>query len=170
MAGANNEYPLLDGFAPSWADFSLKIQPVGVSLLTARDVKSLTSGSTVEIGVQKAGGRVRQTTVGEVSHEGSFVLYLSGARKFERALKDAALAQGFVRDGGVVQVSLVFFQVDYLFTPPGSVEIIERRLKGCRLLSDNEAPSEGTDATTVDYKIHVTERVKVVDGVEIALL
>jgi len=75
-----------------------------------------------------------------------------------------------VRDGGVVQVSLVFFQVDYLFTPPGSVEIIERRLKGCRLLSDNEAPAEGTDATTVDYKIHVTERVKVVDGVEIALL
>jgi len=37
-------------------------------------------------------------------------------------------------------------------------------------LSDNEAPAEGTDATTVDYKIQVTERVKVVDGVEIALL
>jgi hypothetical protein len=170
MAGANNEYPLLDGFAPSWADCTLKIQATGVSLLTARDIKSINSGSTVEVGTQMAGGRPKQTTSGSVSHEGSFTLYLSGALLFERALKDAAVAAGFVRDGGVAQLSLVHFQIDYVFTPPGSTQIWERRMKGCRLLSDAEAPAEGTDATTVDYKVFVTERVKLVDGVECALL
>jgi len=170
MAGANNEYPLLDGFAPSWADCTLKIQPSGVALVTARDMKSINSGSTVEVGTQMAGGRPRQTTVGAVSHEGSFTLYLTGAQIFERALKDAAVAAGYVRDGGVVQLSLVQFQIDYVFTPPGTTAIFERRMKGCRLLSDAEAPAEGTDATTVDYKVFVTERVKIVDGVECALL
>lgn len=170
MAGANNDYPILDGFAPSWADFTLKIQPSGVALLTSRDVKSLTSGSTVEVGVQNAGGRPKQTTVGSSSHEGSFTLYLTGAQIFERAIKEAAEAAGFTRDGGVVQLSLVHFQIDYLFTPPGSSAIWERRMKGCRLLSDAEAPSEGTDATTVDYKVYVTERVKIIDGIECALL
>jgi hypothetical protein len=170
MAGANNEFPILDRVTPSWADFVLKIQPSGASLLTARDVKSLTSGSTLEIGLQLAGGRVKQTTTGSASHEASMTLYLSGARAFEKALKEAAETAGYTRDGGVVQIGLVFFQVDYLFTPPGTDEIWERRLKGCRLLSDTEAPSEGTDATTVDYTLHVTERVKVVDGVEVAII
>jgi len=170
MAGANNEYPLYDGFAPSWADFILKLQPTGVALLTARDVKSLNSGSTVEVGTQMAGGRPRQSTVGSISHEASMTLYLSGAQSFERLLKEAAIAAGYVRDGGVAQLSLVQFQIDYLFTPPGSVAIWERRLKGVRLLSEVEAPAEGTDATTCDYKLFVTERVKVIDGVECALL
>jgi hypothetical protein len=170
MAGANNEYPLFDGFAPSWADFTLKIQPIGVALVTARDVKSLNSGATVEVGTQMAGGRPRQSTVGSISFEASMTLYLSGAVQFERALKEAALASGYVRDGGVAQLSLVQFQIDYLFTPPAAVSIIERRLKGVRLLSEIEAPAEGTDATTVDYKLYVTERVKLVDGVQCALL
>lgn len=170
MAGANNEFPIYDRIAPSWADFSVKIQPSGAALLTARDIKSLNSGSTLEIGVQMAGGRVKQTTTGSATHEGSMTLYLSGAKEFERALKDAAVAAGYTRDGGVVQLGLVFFQIDYTFTPPGTDEIWERRLKGCRLLSESEAPAEGTDATTVDYTFHVTERVKVVDEVEVAIL
>ena len=170
MAGGNNDYPILDGYAPSWADFAVKIQATGVSLLTARDIKSLTSGSTVDVGVQKAGGRPKQTTVGEITHECSMTLYLTGARLFEAALKDAAVAAGYVRSGGVAQTSLVQFQLDYVFTPPGTSEIWERRLKGCRVLSDTEAPAEGTDATTVDYKIYVTERVKLVGGVEVSLL
>lgn len=170
MAGANNDFPILDGIAPSWADFVIKIQPTGASLLNSKDCKSLSSGSTREIGVQMAGGRVKQTTVGSLTHEGSMTLYLSGAVVFERALKEAAEAAGYTRDGGVVQIGLVTFQVDYLFTPPGTTDIWERRLKGCKLLSDSEAPAEGTDATTVDYTFHVTERVKIVDGVEISIL
>ena len=97
-------------------------------------------------------------------------LYLTGAQAFERALKDAAIAAGYVRDGNIPQISLVQFQLDYLFTPPGSVAIWERRLLGVRLLSDSEAPAEGTDATTVDYSLFVTERHKLIDGVKVALL
>lgn len=170
MAGANNAFPLLDGFAPSWADVALTISASGVAALDVKDFKSINSGSTVEVGVQSAGGRPRQTTYGAVAHESGFTLYLSGAQKFERMLKDAALAGGLVRDGGVAQLSLVIFGLTYFFTPVGSAEIWERRLKGCRVLSDPEAPAEGTDATTVDYTLYVTERVKVIDGVEYALL
>jgi hypothetical protein len=170
MAGANNDYPLIDGFAPSWADASLKITPTGAPILTARDIKSVTLGSTVEVGVQMAGGRPRQTTAGSISHEAGFTLYATGAKIFERALKDAALAAGLVRDGGVVQISLVFFQGDFLYTPPGAIEIYEHRWKGCRVLSRTTAPAEGTDAATVDYKIYVTDSVEMIDGVPVALL
>jgi hypothetical protein len=170
MAGANNEYPLLDGIAPSWADISAKIQATGVALFRAKDLKSLNSGSTVEVGVQQRGGRPYQTTFGALSHEAGLTLYMSAALRLKRTLKDAALAQGLVRDGNIAQISLVFFQIDYAFTPPGTVEIFERRLRGCRLLSDTESYSEGTDPATVDYKLHVTERLWVVDGVEVSLL
>lgn len=170
MAGANNDYPILDGVAPSWADFVLRIQPSGVALVTAKDVKSLSSGSSVEVGTQMAGGRPKRVTTGSLGHECSITLYLSGAQVFERALKDAAVAAGYVRDGGVAQISLVRFQIDYLFTPPGTDDIWERRLKGCRLLTDSEAPAEGTDATTVDYTFFVMERTKIIDGVEVSLL
>ena len=170
MAGANNEFPILDGFAPSWADVTLKIKPDGASVLTARDIKSISRGRSVDVGIQMAGGRTKRSTVGSSSNEAGFVLYYSGSQAFMRALKDAAIAEGLVRDGNVAQVSLVFFQVDYIFTPPGSSEIIERRLKGCRLLSDTESPAEGTDALTVEYKLFVTESVEVIDGVEVALL
>lgn len=169
MAGANNDFPILDGIAPSWADVVLKITPAGASLITVRDVKSISSGSTVEVGTQLAGGRPKDVTTGQLGHEGSFTLYLSGAQQFERALMNAAVSANLTRQG-IAQISLVRFQIDYLFTPPGAVEIIERRLKGCRLLSDSEAPAEGTDATTVDYTIFIPERVKVIDGVEVALL
>ena len=170
MAGANNEYPILDRIAPSWADVSCKMQPLGGSLLVTRDFKSINSGATLDIGSQMAGGRVKQTTFGQLSNTFSFTLYLSGAQQFEKSLRDAAIAAGYVRDGGVVQIGLVFFQFDYLFTPPGSDDIYERRLKGCRLISDAEASAEGTDAMTVDYTAFVTERVKVIDGVEYALI
>ena len=167
---ANNEYPLLDGIAPSWADVVVKISASGQPLLTTRDIKSISSGSTVEVGVQNAGGRPKQTTTGALSHEGSMTLYLSGAQAFERDLMTAAVAKGLVRNGAIAQISLVRFQIDYLWTPPGAVEIYERRLKGCRLLSDTESPAEGTDPGTVDYKIYVLERVKVIDGREVSLL
>ena len=126
--------------------------------------------SAVEVGVQNAGGRPKQTTTGALSHEGSMTLYLSGAQAFERDLMTAAVAKGLVRNGAIAQISLVRFQIDYLWTPPGAVEIYERRLKGCRLLSDTESPAEGTDPGTVDYKIYVLERVKVIDGREVSLL
>lgn len=170
MAGANNDYPLLDGFSPSWADAIVKISPDGAPVLRADDIKSINSGSTVEVGIAKAGGRPKSTTVGELSHEASMTLYYTAAVAFERALKNAAVAAGLTRNGGVAQLSLVFFSITYMFTPPGSSEIYERRLKGVRLLSDSDSASEGTDALTVEYKLHVTERVKVVDGVEVSLL
>ena len=170
MAGANNDYPILDKIAPSWADVTCKVQPLNGSLLVTRDFKSINSGATLDIGVQMAGGRVKQTTVGSLTNTFSFTLYLSGAQAFEKALRDVATTAGYVRDGGVVQIGLVFFQFDYLFTPPGSDDIFERRLKGCRLMSDAEASAEGTDAMTVDYTAFVTERVKVIDNVEYALI
>jgi hypothetical protein len=170
MAGANNEFPLFNGFAPSWADCNLKIQPDSVALLSNRDIKSINFGQTVEVGTQYKGGRVNQSTFGQQSVEGSFTLYLSGAQVFERGLKDSAAAQGLTRDGGVHQLSLVFFSFDYNFTPPGAVEIIERRLLGCRLTGKTEAPAEGTDAITRDYTMFVTEAYDMIDGVKCSLL
>ena len=170
MAGANNEFPIIDGVVPSWADVTARITPNGAAVLTSRGIKSISSGADLEIGVEMHAGRVYGTTVGQAKANGSMTLYLSAAQDFIKALKDAALTAGYTRDGGIVQAGLVFFQLDYAFTPPGTDTIWERRLKGCRLIGNTEAPAEGTDATTVDYTLHVTERVEVVDGVEVALI
>lgn len=170
MAGANNEYPLMDGFAPSWADIKCTLQASDVALLELADIKSVASGSTVEIGHQKHGGRPYSTSVGELSHDCKMSLYATGATKLFRNLKDAALAQGFVRDGGVAQISLVHFTFGYMFTPPGTVNIYEQLWKGCRLLNDSEAPAEGTDVLSVDMSIYVRERIRMIDGVQVSLL
>lgn len=170
MAGANNQYPIIDTIAPSWADIKVKLTPDGGSLIVVSDIKAINSGVTVEVGRDKAGGRLKRATTGDATIEAGMTVSLPGSYILEQALLAPAQAAGYVRDGNVVQIGLVRFNIEYSFTPPGSELIYERRLKGCRLLSDPETHSEGTDPTVVEYTLLVHERVKVIDGVEYALL
>jgi len=169
MAGANNDYPLMDGFAPSWADISASIYGEDLDILV-KHLKSVSGGSTLEPGTQLLGGRPYATSVGSSSHEGKLSLYAIGAQIFMRGLKNAAVAKGFVRDGGIVQVGLVHFDLDYRFTPPGTSSIFERSLRGCRLVGISEAPAEGSDPLVIEYTLSVTDRTEMVDGVQVALI
>jgi len=164
---ANSDYPVLDGVAPSWADIVVKAVPNGAALIEMKDISAINTGVTVEVGEQKAGGRVMKTTTGEVSYESSITFYREGYQKFLRGL---IAASDVGKRGDQRLSSLVHFSVQVQHTPPGSTEIFEYRLKGCRALGRSLNGAEGTDADTVEVTLHVKEIVDVIDGVEVAAL
>lgn len=165
LRAANNDFPNVDGIAPSWADVILKISPTGAALLEMKDFKALNSSRSVEIGSQKAGGRVMKRTTGDSSQEASMTLYYDGYIKLLRGLKGLAPIRGNTR-----LISLVTFDIQVQYTPPGSVEIFDRRWKGCRISGDTANGAEGTDANEVEVPLSVIEIVDIVDGEEVALL
>jgi hypothetical protein len=163
----NNDYPVLDGAAPSWADISVKAQITGGSLLEIKDIAAINTGTTVEIGEQRgaSGGRVMRRTTGQKSDEGSMTLYRSGFQDFIRALMAIAPVRGNQRI-----LSQVKFDIQVQHTPFGSDEIYEYRLKGCRYLGRTMNGAEGVDADQVECPLSVGELVDVVDGVEAVAL
>jgi hypothetical protein len=166
---ANNDYPVLDGIAPSWADIILKVAAPGAPVLESKHFKSINTGRTVEVGEQRAGGRVMKRTTGSGKSEASATLYREGAQILWRVLVASAKAQGYVR-GNQVIIGMVHFGLQIQHTPPGSVEIFCRRLKGCRVLTDALNGAEGTEADVVDLGLNPIEIADVIDGEEVVLL
>jgi hypothetical protein len=162
---ANNDYPILDGIAPSWADVVVRISAVGLPVLETKDIKSLNSSRSVELGEKRVGGRVHKRTSGSGKQEASITLYKEGEQKLYRELAKVAPTRG-----NIALIRYVHFGVNVMYTPPGSVEIFEKRWKGCCIIGDTDNGSEGTDANVVDIPLSVIEIVNVIDGKEIALI
>ena len=164
----NNEYPVLDGVAPSWADISVKLEDSeGAPLLTMVDIAAINTNSTVEIGEQRgaSGGRVLKRTTGSVSQEASWTLYRSGYQKLLRGLKDLAPQRGNQR-----LVSLVHFNISVEHSPEGDDEIYAYEIQGCRLLGRALNAAEGTDPGQVEVPLSPINIVDFIDGQEIVML
>jgi hypothetical protein len=162
----NTDFPVLDGIAPSWADIKVTLSGSGLVLLDMRDIAAINTGRTVEVGEQRApSGQVIKTTSGSLSSEASWTLYRSGFQKMLRTLGAAAPVRGNQR-----LVSLVHFNIQIMHTPPGDVEIYERRIKGCRYLTDGLNGAEGTDADKVEISLHTKQIADVIEGVEYVML
>lgn len=161
----NQEYAVLDGIACSWSDVIVKATPLGGALIDVVDIKAVNTGTTVEVGEQRAGGRVIRRTTGSLSQEASMTLYRLGYQKLLRNLKDLAPSRGNQK-----AVSMVHFNVVFQHTPLGSDEIFEVRLKGCRLLGRALNSAEGTDADVVEIPLSPIDIVDVIDGEEVAML
>lgn len=158
--------PILDGICPSWVDIEVRVKGIlGGSLLKLGDIKAISSGSTVEVGEQREGGRVIQRTAGSVGHEAIWTLYASGYLKMQRALLPIAPLRG-----NQALISLVHFSIQILWTPPGSSDVFERRLKGCRLLGNKNDGAEGNDPSVYEMPLSPLEIADVVDGVEIVMI
>lgn len=162
---ANNEYPVLNGIAPSWADVVVRISPEGGPLIDMKDIKSINTGVTVEVGEKRAGGRLMKRTTGSESSEASMTLYREGFQTLLRQLKDLA-----PRRGSQALVSLVHFQIDLQFTPPGSVDVFQTIVQGCRLMGRSLNSAEGTDADVVEVALNPMKVIDVIDGVEVVML
>jgi hypothetical protein len=167
----NNDYPILDGVAPSWADIIIRATPVGAPLLEVKDIAAINTNVTVEVGEQRgaSGGRVIRRTTGQVSYEASMTLYRSGYQNFIRGLKVAAEAASLTR-GNPVTIAMVHFGIQVMHTPINSVEVFEYRIKGCRILGRDLNGAEGTDADQVEVPLSVLEIVDMIDGKEVAWL
>jgi hypothetical protein len=158
---SNFLYPILDGIAPSWADIKVRASGDGVPLIEMGDIQSISTGTTVEVGEQREGGVLIKRTTGSVSLEASWTLYASGYQKFLRGLR----AKMPVRNGQRL-ISLVSFNIVVQWTPPGSTEILEYRIKGCRGLGRKMDSSEGTDAQLVELPLSPMQICDVVDDEE----
>lgn len=167
----NNDYPIVNGIAPSWADVIVRATPEGGALVDLKDIAAVNLGITVEVGEQRgaSGGRVMKRTTGSVSYAGSITFYRSGFQKFLRALVAAAEAQGLVR-GNQRLISPVHFTVQVQHTPFNDVEVYERIAKGCRYLGGALAAAEGTDADQIEVALSPLEVVDIIDGKEVACI
>lgn len=163
----NNEFPILDGIAPSWADIIVRAKPQGGPLIEMKDIAAINTGTSLEVGDQRgaSGGRVIKRTTGAGKQEASILFYRSGFQRFLRAL--AALAP---RRGNQRLISLVHFGVQIQHTPPGDVEIYEYRLKGCRYMGRKMDAAEGVDAQQVDCPISIIEIADMIDGEEVVMI
>ncbi len=139
----------------------------GLTLLEMKDIKSISTGTTLEVGEQRgaSGGRVIKRTTGTGKAEASAELYYSGYVKFIRTLKSVAPKRGNQRILG-----LVHFGFTLIWTPPGSDEIFESRIKGCRFMGRESNPTEGNDAHTIPIKLGPLEVVDMCDGEECVLI
>jgi hypothetical protein len=163
----SQEYPLLDGNAPSWADITTTINVQGGGSFKDIDYKELKWSSTVARGEQRgaSGGRVIRRTTGELTEAGSAIYYRSGLRKLLKEIYPLAPVRGNQR-----LVSLVTFNVVVLHTVPGDDEIYHHEMRGCRLSSFDATMTQGTDAEEVAMDLAPLSNVQIIGGVEIVLL
>lgn len=168
----NNDFPVYNGITPSFADLSCKITGTDITLLELKDIKAINTSRTVEIGKQKgaSGGRTKKRTTGSQEEEMSWTLYRDGYQRMLRTLLQGAETLGYVRGGNQYMISLVHFDFIWHMTPPGDVEIYERRVFGCRVIGDTMNTAEGTDAQEVEVPLSVASIVDIIDGKEVVLL
>jgi hypothetical protein len=163
----SNDFPVYNGITPSWSDVIIKATPLGGSLVDVKDIKSINTQTALEVGRQRgaSGGRTMKRTTGSTSEEASITLYYPGFLQLLRALGPLAPSRDVQK-----AVSLVHFDIQMMFTPIGSNDIFDVRIRGCRYAGRTMNPQEGTDPVEVEVKLDVAEIVDVIDGVEYVLL
>lgn len=148
-------FPTLNGEAQSWANIAVIVQGYGGTELTAADLKDLSWSETVEVGEQRStGGKLKARTVGQNKCEAKATFYADGYDALLENLAAIAVARGFVDPTGAAKVSLVGFDVLIQHTPMDQSYLVEKKLEGCRLLSDSGSHSEGTDAETIEVGLN----------------
>jgi hypothetical protein len=163
-----NEYPTINGLAPSWADIIVKAKPQGASLIDLKWISAINTAGSVEVGEARGahGGRVMKRTTGSVGYENSITFYREGALKFKRALMAIAPSRGNQKILTLAHIAVIEIQ----HTPIGAEEIYLRRVKGARVIGDTLNMAEGTDADVIEVPFSVLEICDVIDGVECPLL
>lgn len=167
----SQEYPTLNGIAPSWADIKIAIAALGANgLLETADFNSISFASSVEIGTQRgaSGGRVMKRTRGSKSDEAELGMYKSGARSLVELLASVAPE----RDGGLKQVGLAHFNINVQWSPPGDSSIWKLDILGCRITGMTFASSDGSaDPDVVPIPLSVIDIVQTMpDGTKAVLL
>lgn len=165
-AATSQEYPTINGYAPSWADIQVTIDAVGGETVKDIDFAGFKVASKLTVGKQKgaSGGRVIRRTSGDKEDTASATYYRSGLRTLIKALIPMAPTRG-----NQVLIGLVAFTIQIQHTPPGETEIHEIVLKGCRLVGFDFTMAEGPDADKVELELDPIENALLIDGKEVVL-
>lgn len=139
------EYPTLNEVAPSWSDLSLSFPIYGGQTVKLADIAAVKWSDNVEVGMYRgtSGGRKLRRTTGQYDCEASVTFYKSGWKAFQAAL--AAINP---------KISLVGFDILIQHTPPGSAEIFNVVIKGCRVMGRSADMAEGTDADKIEIPVN----------------
>lgn len=165
-----DEYPILDGIAPSWADLKLTVTGYnGGRTIETKDISAFSTGATIEIGEQRGtGGKLRRRTRGQATYECSMTLYLAGWIEFCKMLKEVAPVEQ-----GRRKLSLAHFDCFEQFILPATSDdetIYQTKVLGCRIAGRAKNLAEGTDAAAVEVPISIVEVVDIIDGEECVLI
>lgn len=153
----SEDFPTLNGEAQGWFNAQIFVQGYGGVELAAADLKDISWSETVEVGEQRStGGRLKARTVGQNKCEAKATWYADGYDAFITNLATIANALGRVDSSGAAQISLVGFDILIQHTPLDQSWITEKKIMGCRMLSDSGQSGEGTDAETVETGLNPT--------------
>ena len=163
----NASFPSLNDVEPSWADIAITFSLTGGILLPMQAIAGIKWSRKVEVGERRgaSGGRVMARTTGQASYEASATIYRSGLLTLIEGLTTLAPFRG-----ATAVIGLVAFDVMIQHTPPGSVDIYETKIKGCRFLGDSDDMKEGSEADKIEITLNPIEIVNVIDGLEVSLL
>lgn len=161
------DFPVFDGIAPSWADVEITAKAGSGPLLPIKEIKEINTGTAVTFGEQvgASGGRVMKRTTGSQKLTASMTLYRSGYQKFQRAL--VPFAQ---RRGRQVLLATAHWNCTYQLTPFNDPEIYETQLTGCKFAGRDINGKEGDEPDTVAVPISVGQIADIVDGLELVML
>lgn len=139
------EYPTLNGIAPSWADARITFPVYGGATVITPDVKAIKWSDKVDLGIVRGtnGGRKTKRTTGQYDCDATVTFYRDGWRIFREALatKDA-------------RISLVGFDILVQHTPPGESRIFNVKIAGCRITGRSADMSESADAETIEIPVN----------------
>jgi hypothetical protein len=144
---AEQEYPTIQGFEPSYADVKTTIALYGGQTIKTNDYAGFKLSDKVTVGVKKgtSGGRILARTVGELESDASITFYLGGWRAHRTALASVNK-----------KISLVAFDVMVTFSPPGDSEIHKFKIVGARVVGRTLDAAEGPDAQKIEIPLSIT--------------
>jgi len=142
---AQQEYPTLNEVEPSWADLRLSFPLYGGETVITDDVAAVKWSDKVEVGIVRgtSGGRKRKRTTGQSECDCTVTFYKSGWKRFREALAKIN-----------PKISLVGFDIIAQHTPPGTTEIHNVKIAGCRVLGRSADMAEGADADKVEVAVN----------------
>jgi hypothetical protein len=140
-----SEYPTLQDVAPSWADVRANFTIYGGQQIITPDIAAIKWSDKVEVGLVRGtnGGRKSKRTTGQYDCEATVTFYREGWRTFRTGL----VAKN-------VKISLVGFDIMIQHTPPGSTEIFNVKIAGCRIIGRSSDMAEGADAEKIEIPIN----------------
>jgi hypothetical protein len=139
------EYPTLNEVEPSWADVRASFPIYGGQTIVTPDIAAIKWSDKVEVGLVRGtnGGRKSKRTTGQYDCEATITFYRSGWGLFR-----AALAKKNPK------ISLVGFDFIIQHTPPGTVDIFNVKIVGCRVMGRSGDMAEGADAEKIEIPLN----------------
>lgn len=146
-----NEYPTLNGVAPSWGDLEGPSFIIyGGPTIQIADLSAIKWEESLNVGTKRgAGGRKTGRTTGEGDSNGGITFYEEGWQTLLDGLMTVVVAKGLKGYG------MVPFDVVYQFSPPNSSKTRLLKIESARVVKCGGGGAEGPDPNKIETDLNV---------------